>query len=209
MIKTKLVQRIAEQNPHLFAKDVKKGVNAILDEIEAALVRHDRVEIRGFGTFTVKIWSARPLGRNPKTGAPISIPEKHHPSFRTGKEITTRSTLVANCRIREATDIPAEARGPHSARLTLNRHLRRDPCRYDVVETIRAEAAFLNHHSPKKCDLAYCHPFNQREMPNSFSMSAIIGLVKPALRNSAKSSAMACSHNFLSAWETGSPLWAR
>ena len=102
MIKTKLVQRIAGQNPHLFAKDVKKGVNAILDEIEAALVRRDRVEIRGFGTFTVKTWSARPLGRNPKTGAPISIPEKHHPSFRTGKEMKARLNSTAGNALRAA-----------------------------------------------------------------------------------------------------------
>ena len=102
MIKTKLVQRIAGQNPHLFAKDVKKGVNAILDEIEAALVRRDRVEIRGFGTFTVKTWSARPFGRNPKTGAPISIPKTRHPSFRTGKEMKARLNGTAGNALRAA-----------------------------------------------------------------------------------------------------------
>ena len=102
MIKTKLVQRIAEQNPHLFAKDVKKGVNAVLDEIVAALVRRDRVEVRGFGTFTVKTWSARPLGRNPKTGAPINIPEKRHPSFKTGKEMKARLNGTAGNALRAA-----------------------------------------------------------------------------------------------------------
>ena len=102
MIKTELVQRIAEQNPHLFAKDVKKGVNAIIEEIVAALVRRDRVEMRGFGTFTVKTWLARPLGRNPKTGAPISIPEKHHPSFRAGKDMKARLNGTAGNALRAA-----------------------------------------------------------------------------------------------------------
>jgi integration host factor subunit beta len=77
MIKSQLVLRIAEQKPHLYNRDVEKVVNAIFDEIEAALVRRDRVELRGFGAFTVKTWSARP-GRNPKTGAAVSIPETHH-----------------------------------------------------------------------------------------------------------------------------------
>jgi nucleoid DNA-binding protein len=55
-------------------RDVEKAVNAIFGEIEAALVRRDRVELRGFGVFTAKTWLAR-LGRNPKTGAKISVPE--------------------------------------------------------------------------------------------------------------------------------------
>jgi integration host factor subunit beta len=59
MIKSELVLRIAEQNPHLYSKDVEKVVNAILDEIKAALVRRDRVELRGFGAFSVKIREAR------------------------------------------------------------------------------------------------------------------------------------------------------
>ena len=59
MIKSELVLRIAEQNPHLYNKDVEKVVNGILDEIKAALVRRDRVELRGFGAFSVKIREAR------------------------------------------------------------------------------------------------------------------------------------------------------
>ena len=89
MIKSELISRIAEQNPHLFAKDVEKIVNAIFDAITASLVSRERVELRGFGIFTVKIRSARP-GRNPKTGALISVPETYHPSFRTGKEMNAR-----------------------------------------------------------------------------------------------------------------------
>jgi integration host factor subunit beta len=89
MIKAELISRIAEQNPHRFAKDVKKGVNAILAEIEAALVRRDRVELRGFGTFTVKTWPARP-GRNPKTGGSINIPDTHHASFKASRDMHAR-----------------------------------------------------------------------------------------------------------------------
>jgi integration host factor subunit beta len=95
MIKSELIARIAEQNPHLFGKDVRKSVNVIFDEIAAALVRRERVELRGFGTFTVRTWGPRPLGRNPKTGAALSIPETRHPSFKTGREMRDRlnSTL--------------------------------------------------------------------------------------------------------------------
>lgn len=71
MIKSELVLRVAEQNPHLYNKDVEKIVDAIFDEIEAALVRHNRVELRGFGSFTVKTWSARP-GRKSKNWDPPS-----------------------------------------------------------------------------------------------------------------------------------------
>ena len=90
MIKSELISRVAEQNPKLFAKDVEKSVNAIFDGIAASLARGDRVELRGFGIFTVRTWRPRPLGRNPKTGAPISIPETRHPSFKTGKQMQAR-----------------------------------------------------------------------------------------------------------------------
>ena len=89
MIKSELVQRVAEQNPHLFNTDAERVVNAILDVIVAALAMRDRVELRGFGAFTVKTRSARP-GRNPRTGAEVSIPETGLPSFRTSKEMHKR-----------------------------------------------------------------------------------------------------------------------
>ena len=66
MIKSELVQRIAEQNPHLYQRDIEKIVNSILGEIVIALARGDRVEIRGFGVFSVKHRPAR-VGRNPRT----------------------------------------------------------------------------------------------------------------------------------------------
>jgi integration host factor subunit beta len=89
MIKSELVQRIANQNPHLYTKGAEDVVNALLGVIAAALVRGDRVEVRGFGTFTVKTRSARP-GRNPKSGAEVSVPETRHPSFKTGKGMRDR-----------------------------------------------------------------------------------------------------------------------
>jgi integration host factor subunit beta len=89
MIKSELMSRIAEQNPHLFAKDIQKIVDTIFDEIAAALIRRERVELRGFGIFTVKTRSARP-GRNPKTGALVNVRATYPPSFRTGKEMNAR-----------------------------------------------------------------------------------------------------------------------
>ena len=101
MIKSELVLRVAAQNPHLFNRDVEKIVNAILDEIAAALARRDRVELRGFGTFTVKTRSARP-GRNPRTGAAVSVPETLHPAFRTSKEMHKRLNGTPGSALRAA-----------------------------------------------------------------------------------------------------------
>jgi integration host factor subunit beta len=89
MIKSELVTKIAEQNPHLFQRDVENIVNAILDTIADALARGDRVELRGFGAFSVKKRDAR-TGRNPRTGATVSVAEKVIPVFKTGKEMRQR-----------------------------------------------------------------------------------------------------------------------
>jgi integration host factor subunit beta len=89
MIKSELVQRIANRNPHLYLRDVEKIVNAILDEITSALARGDRVELRGFGAFSVKHRDAR-VGRNPRTGAHVPVDEKSVPFFKTGKEMRER-----------------------------------------------------------------------------------------------------------------------
>jgi integration host factor subunit beta len=89
MIKSELVQRISAQNPHLYQRDVEKIVNAILGEIIAAMARGDRVELRGFGAFSVKTRPSR-TGRNPRTGAPVTVSEKRAPFFRTGKELRER-----------------------------------------------------------------------------------------------------------------------
>ena len=89
MIKSELVQRIAEQNPHLYQRDVETLVNAILDEISDAMTRGDRVELRGFGAFSVKSRPPR-VGRNPRTGDQVEVDAKHVPFFKTGKEMRER-----------------------------------------------------------------------------------------------------------------------
>jgi integration host factor subunit beta len=89
MIKSELISRIAEQNPHLYVKDAEKVVNAIFDEIVVALARGDRVEMRGFGIFFVRTWSPR-RGRNPKTGESINVPETNHVAFKIGREMHAR-----------------------------------------------------------------------------------------------------------------------
>jgi integration host factor subunit beta len=94
MIKSDLVLKIAEQNPHLYQRDVENIVNAILDTIADALARGDRVELRGFGAFSVKRRDAR-TARNPRTGETISVSEKVIPVFKTGKEMRVRLNQAA------------------------------------------------------------------------------------------------------------------
>jgi integration host factor subunit beta len=89
MIKSDLVWRIRHQSPHLRLQDAEKIVDAIFDEIIASLARGKRVELRGFGTFSVKVHKAR-TGRNPRTGALVPVPKKVHPHFKTGKEMKER-----------------------------------------------------------------------------------------------------------------------
>jgi len=89
MIKSELVQIIVDQNPHLFQKDVERVVSAIFDSITRALERGDRVELRGFGAFSVKQRDAR-TGRNPRTGEPVAIEQKWTPVFKPGKDMRER-----------------------------------------------------------------------------------------------------------------------
>lgn len=89
MIRSELIQKIAEENPHLFQRDVERIVTTIFDEITSALVRGDRVELRGFGAFSVKKRDGR-IGRNPRTGEAVEVEEKHVPFFKTGKLLRDR-----------------------------------------------------------------------------------------------------------------------
>jgi integration host factor subunit beta len=89
MTKSELIQRIAELNPHLYQRDVERIVSTIFDEIADALARGDRVELRGFGAFSVKERAAR-IGRNPRTGAAVQVAEKSIPFFKTGKQLRER-----------------------------------------------------------------------------------------------------------------------
>jgi integration host factor subunit beta len=84
-----LIQKIAEENPHLYQRDVERIVSTLFDEIAAALTRGDRVELRGFGAFSVKSRDAR-VGRNPRTGEAVQVPEKRVPFFKTGKDLRER-----------------------------------------------------------------------------------------------------------------------
>jgi integration host factor subunit beta len=92
VIKSELVQRLAEKNTHLYQRDIEKIVNAILDEVTNALASGNRVELRGFGAFSVKKRDAR-LGRNPRTGAHVDVEEKVVPFFKTGKEMRERLNI--------------------------------------------------------------------------------------------------------------------
>ncbi|TQS71689.1 integration host factor subunit beta [Rhodobacteraceae bacterium] len=89
MIRSELIAKIAEENPHLFQRDVEKIVNTIFEEVIEAMARGDRVELRGFGAFSVKKRDAR-TGRNPRTGDAVEVEEKHVPFFKTGKLLRDR-----------------------------------------------------------------------------------------------------------------------
>jgi integration host factor subunit beta len=89
MTKSELVQKLAEANPHLYQRDLDVIVTAIFDEIAAALARGGRVELRGFGAFSVKHRDAR-IGRNPRTGDSVRVAGKHIPFFKTGKQLRDR-----------------------------------------------------------------------------------------------------------------------
>ncbi|MEO1704252.1 MAG: integration host factor subunit beta [Pseudomonadota bacterium] len=89
MIRSELIQKIADENPHLYQRDVERLVATIFDEITDAMARGDRVELRGFGAFSVKRRDAR-TGRNPRTGETVQVEEKHVPFFKTGKLLRDR-----------------------------------------------------------------------------------------------------------------------
>src|SRR5580692_8099697 len=88
MIKSELVARLTARYPHLYHRDVERIVTTVLDNITKALSDGHRVELRGFGAFSVKVRPSR-MGRNPRTGEPVSVGEKRAPFFRTGQEMWT------------------------------------------------------------------------------------------------------------------------
>lgn len=89
MIRSELVQKIADDNPHLYQHDVERIVDTVFEEIIGAMENGDRVELRGFGAFSVKKRGAR-IGRNPRTGETVNVEEKHVPFFKTGKLLRER-----------------------------------------------------------------------------------------------------------------------
>lgn len=89
MIKSELVAQLAKEFPQLSRQDVDRAVTVILAEIGDALARDDRVELRGFGAFSVK-WRDARIARNPRTGEAVPVPRKRTPYFKAGKELRER-----------------------------------------------------------------------------------------------------------------------
>jgi integration host factor subunit beta len=86
MTKSGLIESVAEKTPHISKRDTEIVVNTIFESMAQALKTGDRIEIRGFGSFQVKVREARE-GRNPKTGEPVHISAKRTPFFKVGKEL--------------------------------------------------------------------------------------------------------------------------
>ncbi|MBP7202686.1 MAG: integration host factor subunit beta [Propionivibrio sp.] len=93
MTKSDLIARLAERFPQLVAKDADFAVKMILDAMSEALAKGDRIEIRGFGSFSLNYRPPR-VGRNPKSGDKVSVPEKWVPHFKAGKELRERVDLA-------------------------------------------------------------------------------------------------------------------
>ncbi|HBG98905.1 MAG TPA: integration host factor subunit beta [Rhodobacteraceae bacterium] len=89
MIRSQLIQKLADENPHLYQRDVERIVTTVFEEITRAMEQGNRVELRGFGAFSVKHRDAR-MGRNPRTGAAVPVEEKAVPFFKTGKLLRER-----------------------------------------------------------------------------------------------------------------------
>ncbi len=89
MTKSELIDRMAETQKHLAHLDVELGVKSILEQMSVALADGDRIEIRGFGSFSLHYRAPR-MGRNPKTGEAVALPGKHVPHFKPGKSLRER-----------------------------------------------------------------------------------------------------------------------
>ena len=89
MIKSELIARLAEENPHLTQRDIERVVGVILERMIQALENEGRVELRGFGALSVRSRDAR-ASRNPRTGEAVDVRAKHVPFFKSGKELRER-----------------------------------------------------------------------------------------------------------------------
>lgn len=94
MTKSELIARLAARFPQLVVKDADYAVKMVLDAMTDALSRGDRIEIRGFGSFALNYRPPR-IGRNPKSGDRVQVPEKHVPHFKAGKELRERVDIAA------------------------------------------------------------------------------------------------------------------
>jgi integration host factor subunit beta len=106
MTKSELIASLAAANPHLLGRDIELIVATVFDEIAGALSRGSRVELRGFGAFTVKHRGAR-TGRNPRTGESVPVDEKVVPFFKAGKELRERVNKPTNARAASREHLPA------------------------------------------------------------------------------------------------------
>lgn len=89
MTKSELVAKLANQNPNLYMRDIEMIVDTMIEEMSEALVRGDRIELRGFGAFSTKDRAAR-KGRNPRTGETVAVDSKRIPAFKAGKLLRER-----------------------------------------------------------------------------------------------------------------------
>lgn len=94
MTKSELIELLSERQPHLSQADVELAVRSIIDQLSRALASGDRIEIRGFGSFSLHYRPPR-MGRNPKTGEAVALPGKHVPHFKPGKELRERVNEAA------------------------------------------------------------------------------------------------------------------
>ena len=86
MTKSELIAKLAQENPTLYQRDIERIVTTVFEEITTALAEGNRVELRGFGAFSVKERGAR-IARNPRTGKSVEVSEKQIPYFKTGKQL--------------------------------------------------------------------------------------------------------------------------
>ncbi len=127
MTKSELIARLAARNPHLYQRDVERIVATVFDEISKALAAGHRVELRGFGAFSVKKRDPR-TGRNPRTGEQVAVASKRVPYFKTGKDLRDRLNKEA---ARAAGLLPAETatrRTPESDKTVASAQRRRGRC---------------------------------------------------------------------------------
>lgn len=89
MTKSELIESLARQLPHLAFKDVELAVNCVVEQMSETLSAGERIEIRGFGSFSLHHRAPR-MGRNPKTGEAVSLTAKYVPHFKPGKELRDR-----------------------------------------------------------------------------------------------------------------------
>ena len=106
MTKSELIEQLAQKQTHLAYRDVELAVKTILETMAQRLASGDRIEIRGFGSFSLHYRPGR-VGRNPKTGAPVSLPPKHVPHFKPGKELRERVDDGLHARQKQATSARA------------------------------------------------------------------------------------------------------